>query len=159
MDFITSLPKSQGYEVILVVADRLSKYAHILSLRHPFTARNMTKKFIQDVAKLHGFPKLIISDRDPIFLSKFWGGLFRLQGTTLRISTFYHPQTDGQTKVVNRCLETFLFCIKSEQPTKWHLWLSWEELWYNTSSHSAIGKTHVDFVATVLIDRDEALRP
>lgn len=61
--------------------------------------------------------------------------------------------------MVNRCLETFLLCIKSKQPTKWHLWLSWEELWYNTSSHSAIGKTQVDFVATVLIDRDEALHP
>ena len=66
----------------------------------------------------------IINDHDPLLLSKFWGELFRLQGTKLRMSTTYHPQTDSQTEVVNRCLETYLRCFTSEQPSKWHLWLS-----------------------------------
>ncbi|KAL2604962.1 hypothetical protein AAZX31_09G110200 [Glycine max] len=127
LDFITSLPHSQGYDVILVVIDRLSKYAHFLSLKHPYTACSVAEVFIKEVVKLHGFPKSIISDHDPLFLSKFWSELFHLQGTVLRMSTTYHSQTDSQTDVVNRCLETFLHCFAFEKPTKWHLWLSWAE--------------------------------
>lgn len=138
MDFITYLPKSHGFEVILVVDDHLSKY--FLTLKHPFTSRNVVEVFIRDVAKFHGFPKSIISDRDPIFLNKFWSELSRFQGTTLRMSTSYHPQIDSQLKVVNLCLETFLCCFALKQSSKWNLWLSWAEFWYNTFSHSRIRK-------------------
>lgn len=76
IDFITGLPLSQGYDVILVVVNHLSKYAHFISLKHPYLARTMAESFIRDVAKLHRLPKFIISDRDPLFLSKLWSELF-----------------------------------------------------------------------------------
>lgn len=94
--------------------------------------------FLQEVLRLHGIPQSIISNRDQIFLSHFWCELFKLQGTTLKRSTAYHPQSDGQTEVVKRCLETYLRCFSFENPHRWSRWLSWAEYRYNTSTHSSI---------------------
>ncbi|XP_026416204.1 uncharacterized protein LOC113311598 [Papaver somniferum] len=69
--------------------------------------------------KLHGLPATIVSDRDSVFLSNFWQELFTKMGTTLHMSSAYHPQTDGQTKRVNACLESYLRCMTSYRPTKW----------------------------------------
>ena len=104
MDFITCLPSSQGYTTVLVMVDRLSKQAHFGPLPKSYTAARVADLFSHIVCKLHGIPPSIISDRDSIFLSHFWRALFSLSGTMLRRSTTYHPQTDGQTKVVNRVL-------------------------------------------------------
>lgn len=71
MDFVEGLPKSDSYSVIVVVVDRLTKYAHFLPTKHPYTASMIAKLFLDTIVKLHGLPKTIVSDRDPIFLSNF----------------------------------------------------------------------------------------
>lgn len=120
------------------MVDHLSKYAPFFSLKHPFSAETVARLFVKDIVKLHGFPTSIVSDRDCIFLSKFWRELFRLQGTTLKRSTSYHPQTDRQSEVVNKTLETYLRCFINGSPKQWARWLSWAEYWYNTSYHVCI---------------------
>lgn len=94
MDFIEGLPKTHGKTVIWVVIDRLTKFAHFVPLAHPYTAKTVAEAFVHEIFKLHGMPKSIISDRDPIFLSKLWEEFFKLQGTKLLKSSAYHPQTD-----------------------------------------------------------------
>jgi hypothetical protein len=81
MDFITGLPKLGNKSVIMVVVDRLSKYAHLCTLQHPFTASMVAQIFMDQVFKLHGMPHSIVSDRDPTFTSNFWQELFKIQGT------------------------------------------------------------------------------
>jgi hypothetical protein len=98
---------------IMVVVDRLSKYDHLCSVQHPFTTSTVAQLFMDQVFKLHGIPHSIVSDRDPTFTSNFWQELLKLQGTQLHLNTTYHPQIDGQTEVVNKCLETYLRCFAS----------------------------------------------
>lgn len=124
VDFITGLPRSRGYEAILVVVDRLTKYSNFVPLKHPYTAKGIAEIFVREVVRLHGVPKSLVSDKDPLFMSLFKKEIFKLQGTMLKMSTAYHPQTDGQTEVTNRCLETYLRCFITDQPKNWSLWLS-----------------------------------
>lgn len=119
MDFIEGLPKSEGYSVILVVVDRLTKFAHFIPLKHPYTASSVAQAFMDRVVTMHGLPNSIVTDRDTIFLSHFWKELFKLYKVNLHLSTAYHPQTDGQTKRVNQCLEMFLRCAVQDAPKSW----------------------------------------
>ena len=141
MDFITCLPKSEGKKVIFVVVDRLSKYAHFMALTHPYSATTVAKTFMDSVYKLHGMPATIVSDHDTIFLSQFWKELFALQGVNLHYSTAYHPQSDGQTEVVNRCIEGYLRCMTGDNTSQWCKWLALCEWWYNTNFHTATKTT------------------
>ena len=115
MDFIKGLLKVKGYSTLLVLVDRLSKYAHFLFLKHPFLAQTMAAVFAKEIVQLQGVPTSI-SNQDRIFLSNFWKELFRLQGIVPKRSTAYHPQTGRQSGVVNRCLKAYLRCFTSEKP-------------------------------------------
>lgn len=139
LDFVEGLPRSGTADCILVVVDKFSKFAHFLPLSHPYTAATVAQLFLSQVYRLHGFPLVVVSDRDPVFTSNFWQNLFKLAGTELRMSSSYHPQSDGQTERVNQCLETFLRCFVNSCPKKWSAWLPTAEFWYNTSLHASLG--------------------
>ncbi|KAH0696226.1 hypothetical protein KY290_013581 [Solanum tuberosum] len=134
MDFIEGLPKSKGKTTIMVVVDRLTKSSHFIALSHPYTDATVAQAFLDQVFKLHGMPENIVSDRDPIFISRFWQELFSAHGATLSTSTAYHPQTDGQTEVLSRTLESYLRCYCSDSQKDWSLYLPMAEWWYNTNS-------------------------
>ncbi|KAK8999763.1 hypothetical protein V6N11_065260 [Hibiscus sabdariffa] len=140
-DFIEGLPKSNSFNSILVVIDKFTKYAHFVPLSHPFTVLDVARKYLDNIYKLHGQPKVAISDRDKTFTSIFWKELMKQMGTTTLFSTAYHPEIDGQTERLNQCLEQFLRSICFLHPVHWAKWLSQAEFWYNTSYHSAISMT------------------
>ena len=91
MDFIEGLPTYKGHTCIFVVVDRFSKGIHLGMLPTQHTAQGVAQLFMEMVGKIHRFPRSIVSDRDPLFTSKFWQTLFSLSGTKLRISSAYHP--------------------------------------------------------------------
>ena len=94
----------QGKDCIFVVVDRLTKYTHFFAISAHYTAAQVAELFFREIFRLHGLSKTIISDRDSRFMGGFWQELFRLVGTELTSSTSYHPQTDGQTEIVNKWL-------------------------------------------------------
>lgn len=130
---------SHGHTVILVVVDRYSKGAHFGALPTRHTAHQVAVRFVDMVCKHHGFPRSFVSNRDALFLSHFWKELFRLSGTQLRMSTAYHPQSDGQTEVVNRTLEQYLRAYTHHKPSQWYRYLHLAEWCYNTTVHSGTG--------------------
>lgn len=95
MDFIEGLPKSNGKDVILVVVDRFTKYAHFLTLSQPFSVNDVIPLMTEHVFKLHGPPTVMVTNRDRIFTSTIWQSLFKALGVKLHLSSAYHPQTDG----------------------------------------------------------------
>lgn len=107
---------SHEFDVIQVLVDMLSKCAHFIPFKHPFTTTCVAEVFLKEVVKLHGFQETMVFDYDKIFLSKFWNALFISHRTTLHKSTSYRPKTDGQTEVVNSCLETYLRCYAGDKP-------------------------------------------
>jgi len=146
MDFITHLPSSHNHTIIMVVVDRFSKGVHFGALHSNFTAYKVALLFLDIICKLHGFPRSIVSDWDPIFVSQFWRELFRLSGTTLRLSTAYHPQSDGQIEVINKVLEQYLRAFIHDRPTEWFKHLPLAEWSYNTSLHSSTGVTPFEII-------------
>ena len=146
MDFIEGLPKVAGKSVILTVVDRFFKYAHFIALGHPYTASSVARAFFDGIVRLHGFPLSIVSDRDPVFTGHVWRDLFRMAGVTLKMSTAFHPQTDGQSEVVNKIIAMYLRCVTGDRPRAWVDWLSWAEYCYNTSYHTALRATPFEVV-------------
>lgn len=141
MDFVEGLPKSNGKDVILVVVDRLTKYAHFIAMAHPYTVEQVVELFMNNIHRLHGMPMAIITDRDRIFTSQLFQEIFKSMKVRLKLSTSYHPQTDGQTERVNQCLESYLRSMTFQEPTRWHSWLALAEWWYNTTYHTSIQMT------------------
>ena len=146
MDFIEGLPKVSGKSVILTVVDRFSKYAHFIALGHPYTAASIARAFFDGIVRLHGFPSSIVSDRDPVFTDHVWRVLFKMAGVTLHMSTAFHPQTNGQSEVVNKVIAMYLHCVIGDRPRAWVDWLPWAEYCYNTSFHTALRATPFEVV-------------
>ena len=136
MDFIEGLPISGEKEKILVVVDRLTKYAHLIGVKRTDSAKETAEAFCKNIYKLHGFPKIIVSDRDAKFKGNVWREFSKQIGMTLNMSSYYHPQTYGQAEVINKCLETYLRCFVTDKQNKWVQWLHLAEWWYNSTYHT-----------------------
>ncbi|XP_050378569.1 uncharacterized protein LOC126795878, partial [Argentina anserina] len=140
MDFVTGLPRSKkGHDAIWVIVDRLTKSAHFLPVSMKYSVDVLGKLYVDEVVRLHGAPVSIVSDRDARFTSKFWGGLQKAMGTTLDMSTAFHPQTDGQTERVNQVMEDMLRACVLDFKGSWEDHLRLIEFAYNNSYHSSIG--------------------
>lgn len=146
LDFITELPLVKGQSVIIVVVDRLSKYCHLGSLSANYSTTSVADYFIKQIIRLHGIPKIMVSNRDKVFLSKFWQKLITKNGTKLKLSTAYHPESDGQMEIVNKTIEIYLRATIYNNPQSWVELLPWTELWYNTAFHHNIGKSSFEIV-------------
>ena len=137
MDLITDLPVSGGHDSIVVVVDTFSKMAHFIPTSKTVTAKQLADLFTREVYRLHGLPKVLISDRDPRFTSDFWTDLFKRLGTRLNMSTAYHPQTDGQTERANRTLEQILRAYAHPYQDNWAQHLDLAEFAYNSHPNAS----------------------
>jgi hypothetical protein len=115
----------------MVVVDKLTKASHFVPVKSTHKETNIVEIYMREIAKLHGMPKAIVSDRDPKFTSNFWKGLFKGIGTSLNFSTTYHPETDGQTERVNQVIEDMLRMYVMDKPSKWEDYLHLVEFAYN----------------------------
>ena len=141
MDFVLGLPRTaRGHDCILVIVDRFSKMAHFIPCNKTNDASHVAKLFFREV-KLHGLPSTIVFDRDVKFVSYFWKTLWKLFGTTLQFSSVFHPQTDGQTEVVNHSLGNMLRCLVGVKQGVWDLILSTTEFSYNNFVNRSTGKS------------------
>ena len=147
MDFVLGLPKTiKQHDSIFVVVDRFSKMAHFLPCSKTFDASAVARIFMDEVVRLHGLPKTIVSHRDVRFMSYFWKTLWHMMGTKLKFSSAYHPQTDGQTEVVNRSLGNLLRSLVGDHIRSWDSILPIAEFAYNNSVNRTIGVTPFEVV-------------
>ena len=143
MDHIVQLPKAgkEQYDAILVIVDRLTKQAIYIPCHTTDTAKDFARLFLENVFSKHGLPADIVSDRGSLFLSQFWKELCKILGIQSRLSTAYHPQTDGQTERTNQSLEGYLRIYTSYDQDDWDSLLPIAEFVYNNTPHSATGLT------------------
>ena len=137
MDFVLPLPETKnGYSGILNVVCKLSKMIRIIPIKSTISAPEVAIKFKEHVYRHHGLPSKIISDRDSLFMSKFWKELFRSLGAKLAPSTAYHPQTDGQSEIVNRKVEEMIRAFANYKKDNWDEHIVDFEVAYNSAVHS-----------------------
>jgi hypothetical protein len=138
MDLIVKLPKSGSYDSILVVVDQgLSKGVIFIPCNETIDALETSNLLFQNVYKRFGLYDAVISDRGPQFASQVTKELYKLLGIERKMSTAYHPQTDGQTERVNQELETYLRIFTQNQQDNWHQHLHMAEFAHNIREHSA----------------------
>ena len=137
LDLITGLPNSRSKNAILVVVDKLTKYAHFITTKVEATALEVAELLFTRIVKHFSLPIRIIGDRDPRWTSSVWKALAEMFGTRLALSTSKHPQTDGQTEVMNQHLETMLRAYISKDQKDWAQWLDVLQFAYNNTTHSS----------------------
>lgn len=139
MDFITSLPSSKGQTQIWVIVDRFTKMAHFVPLPTNTDTTLLVEVFLREVWRLHGLPNSIVSDRDSKFTSKHWTEVLKRLGIRMRMSTAFHPQTDGQSERINQTIEAYLRIFCNFEQNDWVEVLPMAEYTYNNSVTNATG--------------------
>ena len=140
MDFIIGLPRTRRqHDAIWVIVDRLTKSTHFLAVSNDDPLDKLAKLYVEEIVRLHGVPISIVSDRDPIFTSRFWSSLQDAMGTRLHFITAFHPQVDGQSERTIQTLEDMLRACVIEFKGSWDTHLSLMEFTYNNSYQSSIG--------------------
>jgi len=139
LDFIVKLPISEEpmtkclYDSILVITDRLTKYGYFIPYKESTTSEDLAYVFLRHIHSAHGLPDEIISDRGTTLTSKFWQSLIQQLGANHKLSTAFHPQTDGQTERLNQTLEQYLRCYINYQQDNWVSLLPLAQFAYNSA--------------------------
>lgn len=142
MDFITDLPLSNGCDSIWVMVDPFTKMAHFTPLKvGEKRTEDLIKIFAKVYWKVHGIPLDIVSDRDSRFTAHLWKDFLKLVGIKSRMSTAFHPQTDGQTERLNQSLEIYLRAFVNYEMSNWEDLLPTAEFAYNNAPSTATGMT------------------
>ena len=136
-DFIMDLPLSNSFDSILTVVDRFSKETEFIPCNKTATALDTAKLYLFHVWKDHGLPRTIVSDRGPQFTSQVMTDLCKRLGISPKLSTAHHPQTDGQTEVMNREVQQYLWLFCAEEQESWSDWLGLAQFAINNRQHSA----------------------
>jgi transposase InsO family protein len=142
MDFIVGLPRTQsGYDSIWVIVERLAKVAHFIPVKTTYSGPQLTELYMSRIVYLHGAPKKIVSDRGTEFISKFWERLHETLDTQLHFNSAYHPQSEGQTEIVNQILEDMLRACSLQYGRSWDKSLAYAEFSYNNSYQESLKMT------------------
>ena len=139
MDFLGELPKSDGFNAILVVTDRFTKVQHYVPAKTTWTAVDVANAYINEIWRLHRLLRHITSDRGPQFASKFSKELNCKLNINLRPSTAYHPQTDGLSEGAVQTHKQYLCIYCHNRQNRWRAWLLLAEFAYNTTSTTSHG--------------------
>jgi len=135
MNFIMEFPVSEGCDQLWVIIDRFTKMAHFLPLKtEGKTVADLAVIFAREVWKHHGLPADIVSDRDSRFTSETWKEFLRLAGIRPRMSTVFHPQTNGQTEQLNQTIEAYLRAFVGKEQDDWVCLLPIAKFAYNNST-------------------------
>jgi hypothetical protein len=153
LDYLTHFPKSNGFNRVLIVVDHLTRMAQFLPCIRTFIAEKTATLFLHGVYKLHGLPRVMVSDRDPKFVCGFWHTLWRRLGTRLSMSSSRHPEKDGPTERVNNTFQQLLRCFCCYDGSDWTTQLPQVEFAYNASR--ALGIEHTPFDANFLFSSEE----
>ena len=146
MDFVTGLPiltdwKGVSYDLILVIVIRLTKMVHYKPVKVTIDAPGLAEVIIDMVMRHHGLPNSIVTDRGSLFTSKFWSSLCYFLGIKQRLSTAFHPQTDGQTEKQNSTIEVYLQAFVNFDQNNWAKLLPIAEFAYNNAKNASINFT------------------
>ncbi|QRW12528.1 Transposon Ty3-I Gag-Pol polyprotein [Ceratobasidium sp. AG-Ba] len=143
IDFVGPLPESENllgkWDMMLVAVDYATSMVRIIPTRQTFRAKEVAELMYENIYKIHGIPKVIVSDRDSLFTSTFWSESNRLMGVQTRMSSAYHPETDGATERANKTIGSMLRqCIKGRQ-SDWVRYLAGIEYAMNSSVSETTG--------------------